>query len=87
MASSYFLVKKIVALKWLCCDMAMVNDWTMADDRMKEILEINCIKYGATYIGRDDSKLGKETRCTMKSLGSESKRARLDKSQGTKGMN
>ena len=36
----------------------MMNDWTLADDRMEEMLKKNCTKHGAIYIDRDDSKLG-----------------------------
>ena len=66
----------------------MVNDWTLADDRMEEMLRKNCIKHVATYIvGCDDSKLDKETRCKEmhnKIIRLRKQKARLDKSQGTK---
>ena len=40
----------------------MMNDWTLADDRMEEMLKKNCTEHWATHIDRDDSKLGNETK-------------------------
>ena len=74
--SYFFLAMKIIALKWLCCDIIMVNDWTLVDGRMEEMLKIIVSNMGQhtlvmmipNLIMKQDAK-----RCTMKSLGSESK--------------